>query len=85
MSPDLKHSPGRTLSAHSLRHTAGTLALRTGIVVIAIEKKPIQESISSSLVERKAMTAPAITNVNISANVPTDIHPIAGREGLLET
>ncbi len=27
---DLKHTPGRTLSAHSLRHTAGTLALRTG-------------------------------------------------------
>ncbi len=26
----LKHTPGRTLSAHSLRHTAGTLALRTG-------------------------------------------------------
>ncbi|MGB5631734.1 MAG: tyrosine-type recombinase/integrase [Waterburya sp.] len=27
---NLKHNPGRTLSAHSLRHTAGTLALRTG-------------------------------------------------------
>jgi integrase/recombinase XerD len=27
---DLKHTTGRTLSAHSLRHTAGTLALRTG-------------------------------------------------------
>lgn len=27
---DLKHTPGRTISAHSLRHTAGTLALRTG-------------------------------------------------------
>ena len=27
---DLKHVPGRTLSAHSLRHTAGTLALRAG-------------------------------------------------------
>ena len=27
---DLKHTEGRTLSAHSLRHTAGTLALRTG-------------------------------------------------------
>jgi integrase/recombinase XerD len=26
----LKHTDGRTLSAHSLRHTAGTLALRTG-------------------------------------------------------
>ncbi|NJL82142.1 MAG: tyrosine-type recombinase/integrase [Chloroflexaceae bacterium] len=26
----LKHQPGRTLSAHSLRHTAGTLALRSG-------------------------------------------------------
>ena len=26
----LKHTPGRTLTAHSLRHTAGTLALRTG-------------------------------------------------------
>ncbi len=26
----LKHQNGRTLSAHSLRHTAGTLALRTG-------------------------------------------------------
>jgi integrase/recombinase XerD len=26
----LKHSLGRTLSAHSLRHTAGTLALRAG-------------------------------------------------------
>ena len=27
---DLKYTPGRTLFAHSLRHTAGTLALRTG-------------------------------------------------------
>ncbi len=27
---NLKHRPGRTLSAHSLRHTAGTLALRAG-------------------------------------------------------
>ena len=27
---DLKHTPGRTISAHSLRHTAGTLALRSG-------------------------------------------------------
>jgi integrase/recombinase XerD len=27
---ELKHTPGRTISAHSLRHTAGTLALRSG-------------------------------------------------------
>lgn len=27
---DLKHTEGRTLSAHSLRHTAGTLGLRAG-------------------------------------------------------
>ncbi|MGK7898188.1 MAG: tyrosine-type recombinase/integrase [Xenococcus sp. (in: cyanobacteria)] len=27
---ELKHNPGRTISAHSLRHTAGTLALRNG-------------------------------------------------------
>ena len=27
---ELKHTPGRTISAHSLRHTAGTLALRAG-------------------------------------------------------
>jgi integrase/recombinase XerD len=27
----LKHTPGRTISAHSLRHTAGTLALRAGV------------------------------------------------------
>lgn len=27
---NLKHTSGRTLTAHSLRHTAGTLALRTG-------------------------------------------------------
>ncbi|MEM8672418.1 MAG: tyrosine-type recombinase/integrase [Cyanobacteria bacterium P01_G01_bin.67] len=27
---DLKQTPGRTISAHSLRHTAGTLALRSG-------------------------------------------------------
>jgi site-specific recombinase XerD len=26
----LKHTPGRTISTHSLRHTAGTLALRAG-------------------------------------------------------
>lgn len=26
----LKHTPGRTISAHSLRHTAATLALRSG-------------------------------------------------------
>ena len=26
----LKYTPGRTISAHSLRHTAGTLALRSG-------------------------------------------------------
>ena len=27
---DLKHTPGRIISAHSLRHTAGTLALHSG-------------------------------------------------------
>jgi integrase/recombinase XerD len=27
---NLKHAPGRTLTAHSLRHTAGTLGLRAG-------------------------------------------------------
>lgn len=27
---NLKYTPGRTISAHSLRHTAGTLALRAG-------------------------------------------------------
>ena len=27
---DLKYNPGRTISTHSLRHTAGTLALRAG-------------------------------------------------------
>lgn len=27
---DLKHTPGRTISTHSLRHTAGTLALKSG-------------------------------------------------------
>ena len=27
---ELKHTPGRTLSAHSLRHTAGTLSMRAG-------------------------------------------------------
>ncbi|MFM1841940.1 MAG: hypothetical protein RLZZ490_676 [Cyanobacteriota bacterium] len=27
---NLKHTPGRTISTHSLRHTAGTLALRAG-------------------------------------------------------
>jgi integrase/recombinase XerD len=27
---ELKYTPGRTISAHSLRHTAGTLALRSG-------------------------------------------------------
>ena len=26
----LKYKPGRTITAHSLRHTAGTLALRAG-------------------------------------------------------
>ena len=30
MGASLKYSPGRTISAHSLRHTAGTLALRNG-------------------------------------------------------
>ena len=30
MGTSLKYSPGRTISAHSLRHTAGTLALRNG-------------------------------------------------------
>ncbi len=30
LASQLKHTPGRTLSAHSLRHTAGTLALRNG-------------------------------------------------------
>ena len=30
LATNLKHRNGRTLSAHSLRHTAGTLALRTG-------------------------------------------------------
>ena len=28
---DLKHQPGRKISAHSLRHTAGTLAVRNGV------------------------------------------------------
>ncbi len=28
---ELKYTPGRTISAHSLRHTAGTLALRSGV------------------------------------------------------
>ena len=27
---ELKHTPSRTLSAHSLRHTAGTLSMRAG-------------------------------------------------------
>lgn len=30
LATNLKHQNGRTLTAHSLRHTAGTLALRTG-------------------------------------------------------
>lgn len=30
MATNLKHTPGRTLSAHSLRHTAGTLSMRAG-------------------------------------------------------
>ena len=28
---DLKHQPGRKISAHSLRHTAGTLAVQNGV------------------------------------------------------
>ena len=28
---DLKHQPGRKISAHSLRHTAATLAVQNGV------------------------------------------------------
>ena len=34
---DLKYSPGRTLSAHSLRHTAGTLGLAGGASLRAVQ------------------------------------------------
>ena len=53
----LKHSPGRTISTHSLRHTAGTLALRAGAELRQVQdllghKDPRTTSIYTHVAER---------------------------------
>ena len=53
----LKHSPGRTISTHSLRHTAGTLALRAGVELRQVQdllghKDPRTTSIYTHVAER---------------------------------
>ena len=35
---DLKHQPGRKISAHSLRHTAGTLAVQNGVSLRQVQE-----------------------------------------------
>ncbi|MGE5659585.1 MAG: tyrosine-type recombinase/integrase [Actinomycetota bacterium] len=55
----LKHAPGRTISAHSLRHTAGTLALRAGAELRQVQdllghKDPRTTSIYTHVAERWA-------------------------------
>jgi len=55
----LKHSPGRTISTHSLRHTAGTLALRAGAELRQVQdllghKDPRTTSIYTHVAERWA-------------------------------
>ena len=34
----LKHQPGRKISAHSLRHTAGTLAVQNGVSLREVQE-----------------------------------------------
>lgn len=53
----LKHKPGRTLTAHSLRHTAGTLALRAGAELRQVQdllghKDPRTTTIYAHVAER---------------------------------
>ena len=55
----LKHSPGRTISTHSLRHRAGTLALRAGAELRQVQdllghKDPRTTSIYTHVAERWA-------------------------------
>lgn len=55
----LKHAPGRTISVHSLRHTAGTLALRAGAELRQVQdllghKDPRTTSIYAHIADRWA-------------------------------
>ena len=56
---ELKHTPGRTISTHSLRHTAGTLALRAGAKLRQVQdllghKDPRTTSIYTHVAQRRA-------------------------------
>ena len=55
----LKHTPGRTISTHSLRHRAGTLALRAGAKLRQVQdllghKDPRTTSIYTHVAQRWA-------------------------------
>ncbi|MEG5238570.1 tyrosine-type recombinase/integrase [Microcoleus sp. AT9b-C3] len=59
MEAGLKHKPERTISTHSLRHTAGTLALRAGVKLWQVQdllghKIPRTTSIYTHVAERWA-------------------------------
>lgn len=67
---DLKHTPGRTLSAHSLRHTAGTLALRSGADLRQVQdllghRDPRTTSIYAHVADRWENNPALKLNINI--------------------
>ncbi|MCC0177997.1 tyrosine-type recombinase/integrase [Waterburya agarophytonicola K14] len=66
----LKHTPGRTISAHSLRHTAGTLALRSGADLRQVQdllghKDPRTTSIYAHVGDRWQNNPALKLNINI--------------------
>ena len=66
----LKHTPGRTISAHSLRHTAGTLALRSGADLRQVQdllghKDPRTTSIYAHVADRWENNPALKLNINI--------------------
>lgn len=67
---NLKHTPGRTLSAHSLRHTAGTLALRSGADLRQVQdllghRDPRTTSIYAHVADRWENNPALKLNINI--------------------
>jgi integrase/recombinase XerD len=66
----LKHANGRTLSAHSLRHTAGTLGLRAGADLRQIQdllghKDPKTTALYAHVSERHAHNPALGINVEV--------------------
>ena len=66
----LKYTPGRTISAHSLRHTAGTLALRSGADLRQVQdllghKDPRTTSIYAHVADRWENNPALKLNINI--------------------